>query len=464
MPRFDTLPLLPELLTGVERLGFEEMTEIQARSLPVALQGRDVIGRAQTGSGKTAAFALPLLQRLDLSLREPQALVLSPTRELADQLVASIRALAVGMEGVRVVCLSGGRPSRDQRDALEAGAHVLVGTPGRVLHQIQLERLDTRRVQTLVLDEADRMLDMGFEEEVMAIIKELPVERQTLLFSATWQSSTKQLSARIQRDPHTVKAATLLQDTVLQQRAILCDSEDRPQVLANLLAGREPGPTLVFCETRGQCDEVASFLRKQGVAALTLHGERDQNERDEVLACFRTGSARVLVATNVAARGIDVAGIGLVVCYELSPDPAVHVHRIGRTARAESEGEAVSLVANRKQELARLAAIDKYLKTEIPRSEWVPCRRAPLDGWSAEYRTLVVLGGRSDKLRAGDLVGALTRAVGLAGDDVGEIVLTDRRAWIAVRTAVAEKAVTGLNRERIKKKRFRVLLVDGQRR
>lgn len=464
MARFDTLSLHPDLLTGIARLGYEEMTEIQARSLPVALRGRDIIGRARTGSGKTAAFALPLLSNVNLEDREPQALVLSPTRELADQLVAAIRSFAVGMEGLRVVCLSGGRPSRDQRDALQAGAHVVVGTPGRILHQIQLGRFDASNVRTLVLDEADRMLDMGFEDEVLEIIHHVPKERQTMLFSATWQSTTQRLSAQIQNDPHTVKAATLLEDNVLTQRAVLCTRDNRPQALADLLAKRTPGPTLVFCETRGQCDDLAGFLQDEGVSALTLHGERDQNERDEVMACFRNGSALVLVATNVAARGLDVAGIELVVCYELSPDPAVHIHRIGRTARAESEGEAVSLVAKGTREQDRLDAIEAHMKVEIPRSNWEPVLQKSLAAWSAPYRTLVILGGRRDKLRPGDIVGALTRAVGLDGDDIGEIVLTDRRAWVAVKAGMAQKAVKGLNNERIKKKRFRVILVSGQRR
>lgn len=459
---FDTLPLRPELLVGIERLGYTEMTDIQAKALPPALGGADIVGHARTGSGKTAAFGLALLQSLDVSRRVPQAMVIAPTRELADQLVASIRALAVGLDGVRVLLVSGGNSSRDQRDALQAGAHVVVGTPGRLLHQLQLKRIQTKELQMVVLDEADRMLDMGFEEEVLGILGYLPSKRQTLLFSATWPDATKELSGQIQREPEMVGTATLLDAAVLKQTVVLCRSEERHLALQSVLAEREPVPTLIFCETRQQCKEAATFLSRLGVAALALHGELEQRDRDEVMVCFRNGSARVLVATNVAARGIDVEGIGLVICYELSRAPEIHVHRIGRTARAESSGEAVSLVVKGGQEVRRLKDIEKHLGSELERVPFDGSGTASLAAWSSDWRTLVVLGGRRDKLRPGDIVGALTRGVGLKGAEVGTIVLTDKRAWIAVSAAVAKKACEGLNRERIKKKRYRVHLVGDK--
>ncbi len=456
---FDTLALRPELLVGVERLGFTEMTEIQAKALPAALQGDDIVGHARTGSGKTAAFALALLNKLDVAKRVPQAIVVAPTRELADQLVASIRALAVGLDGVRVLLVSGGNSSRDQRDALQAGAHVVVGTPGRLLHQLELERIVPKALTTVVLDEADRMLDMGFEEQVLGILEFLPKHRQTLLFSATWPDATRELSEEIQREPTTVGTATLLDESVLKQSVVLCKREERHLALQSVLADRKPVPTLVFCETRQQCKDAAKFLRGLGVSALALHGELEQRDRDEVMVCFRNGTARVLVATNVAARGLDVDSIRLVVCYELSRAPEIHVHRVGRTARAAESGEAVSLVVSGGNEMRRLSEVEEHLGTKLARVPYDASGSAPLDGWHSEWRTIVVLGGRRDKLRPGDIVGALTRGVGLKGDDIGVITLTDKRAWIAVRANVAGKATDGLNRERIKKKRYRVHLV-----
>jgi len=456
---FNTLPLRPELLVGVDRLGFRAMTDIQAQALPVAVDGRDLVGHARTGSGKTAAFGLALLQRLDVASRHPQVLVLSPTRELAQQLTSTLRSLAVGLEGTRIITLTGGSPSRPQRDALEAGAHVIVGTPGRTLQHVELGRLDLTQLRMVVLDEADRMLDMGFEDQVNGILGYAPDDRQTLLFSATWPAVMAQLSARIQRNPVVVGAGALVDELVLRQSVVLCDRVDRDRALHDVLASREPVPALVFCETKRECQDVAEMLAAWGADALPLHGDLEQRDRDEVLVQLRNESARIIVGTNVAARGLDLDGLGLVVCYELSPDPEVHVHRVGRTARGSSSGEAVSLVCGPREQ-RRLEDVEARMDTRIPRSTWSPGGQAELSAWTAPNRTLVVLGGRKDKLRPGDILGALTRDVGLQGTDVGKIVLTDRRAWVAIRAQVAEQAVKGLQRSRIKKKKFRVHLVS----
>ncbi|MCO4745359.1 MAG: ATP-dependent RNA helicase DbpA [Proteobacteria bacterium] len=455
---FESLDLRPELRVGLKKLGYTAMTDIQAKAIPVALAGRDVVGHARTGSGKTAAFGLALLQKLDLRIREPQALVLCPTRELAQQLTSALRALAVGLDGARILTVTGGMPSRDQRDALAAGAHVIVATPGRVLQHLELERITLEKVEVLVLDEADRMLDMGFEEQVNDIIAFAPTDRQTLLFSATWPDEMAKLSTRVQQDPEIVGVQALVDDRLLRQSAVLCDYTVREQVLCDVLAKRTPTPTLVFCETRIQCNGVAGVLQQHGASVLVLSGELEQRERDEVLVQLRNQSARVVVATNVAARGLDLEGLGLVVCYEPTPEPGVHVHRVGRTARASAEGEAVSLVAGAR-ELRRFEAIEAHMNTTIPRTEWSPSGSRSLDGWSAPFRTLRVLGGRKDKLRPGDILGALTRDVGLEGSDVGKIEIAERKAWVAVRSAVARQAADGLGRTRIKKKRFRVHLL-----
>jgi ATP-independent RNA helicase DbpA len=400
-----------------------------------------------------------VLQGLDVSRRTPQALVLSPTRELAEQITVALRALAAGLPGVRVLRVTGGSPSRDQRAALQAGAHVVVGTPGRVLHQLDQGVLDPSAVTTLVLDEADRMLDMGFEEQVLDAIDRLPARQQTLLFSATWPPEVAGLSDHLQRDPATIGQADRIDRDRLRSSVVRCGWEERPDALREVLRQRTPGPTLVFCETRAQCDDVVADLQAAGASALALHGGLEQRDRDEVLIQFRNGSARVLVATNVAARGLDVEGIGLVVNYEISPDPAIHLHRVGRTARADRAGEAVTLVAGDGKELRRLEALDAFLGAPLPRTEAGPPDDAPLAGWSAPWTTLVILAGRRDKIRAGDVLGALTRGAGLDGADVGTIAVAERRTWVAVARDQARRAKDALDGARIKKRKVRVRVV-----
>ena len=507
---FESLGLLrPELLEAVHRLGFVAMTPIQAMGLPAAIDGRDIVGKAKTGSGKTVVFGLALLQQLDLALDHrggrPQAIVLSPTRELATQLVDAIRALAASMQGVRVLSITGGQPSRDQRARLESGAHVVVATPGRCLQLLELGNLDPSHVKSLVLDEADRLLDMGFEEEVNRILKFLPPpgSRQTLLFSATWADGVERLSERVQMRPQVVSDgdvtssqagegstsspdAAQVDRTLLRQSAVLFEGGEAARldalchVLSTAVVGKagEEAMCVVFCETRLQCKEVADFLSSRGASALALHGELEQAEREKVLVRFRNRSCRVLVATNVASRGLDVEGVSLVVCFELNDDPAVHVHRVGRTARANTSGVAVSLVhvggsggvgegrGWRSDELARLDSIDQAQGGDpISRRTWKPpsgssSRPIQIPQWAAEWQTVLVLGGRRDKLRPGDVLGALSGSeVGLEGHQVGKIDVTEQRTWVAVKKQVAGKAAQALNVVKVKKQRFKAHLV-----
>lgn len=549
---FASLGLRPALLQAVDRLGYKTLTDIQERALPCALSGRDVVGKSKTGSGKTCVFGLTLLQNLDLGLDNrggrPQALVLSPTRELASQLVDVTRGLASCMEGVRVLAVTGGSPSRDQRARLDAGAHVVVATPGRCLQLLELGLLDPRFIKCLVLDEADTLLDMGFEVEVNRIIDKLPPRdrRQTMLFSATWAERVAELSERVMLRPEvfsdrlqgdtlesglgsSTAAAEQVDRSLLQQSALLFEGgeEVRLEALCHVLAtaaapvavalseeGAEPS-CVVFCETRQQCNDVAAFLCSRGASALALHGDLEQSEREKVLVRFRNKSCRILVATNVASRGLDVADLSLVICLELNEDPDVHVHRVGRTARAERAGAAVSLVhapasraqrkdgrrasdavdgadlevspvagegesreregerergtgrtwipQNRYNEVSRLDSIDKALGGEpIPRKTWRPTGQiVELHlNWEAGWVTVLVSGGRRDKLRAGDILGALCGdVVRLQGSQVGKIEVTEERTWVAVRRDVAAKVVRGLNSTKIKNQRFRAHLI-----
>ncbi|MEY3287005.1 MAG: hypothetical protein RL500_1735, partial [Pseudomonadota bacterium] len=343
--RFDTLTLSAATLENLLRLGYLEMTAIQAASLPPALQGRDLIAQAKTGSGKTAAFALALLARLDLRRFEVQALVLCPTRELADQVTTEVRRLARSEDNVKVVTLSGGVPLRGQTSSLERGAHVVVGTPGRVLDHLERGHLQLSSLATLVLDEADRMLDMGFFDDIAKVVRQCPAARQTLLFSATYPQGIAQLAAQFLREPVTVKVQAQHTEQQIDQRWYEVSEDQRLPTVARLLEHFRPARTLAFCNTKARCRDLAGLLQAQGYSALALHGDLEQRDRDQVLVSFVNRSCSVLVATDVAARGLDVAGLEAVVNVDISPDAQAHVHRIGRTGRAGETGLALSLAS-----------------------------------------------------------------------------------------------------------------------
>ena len=360
---FDKLALSPATLANLERLGYLEMTAIQLASLPPALEGKDVIAQAKTGSGKTAAFALALLAKLDTRNFSVQGLVLCPTRELADQVTTEIRRLARAEDNVKVVTLSGGVPLRGQNASLENGAHVIVGTPGRVIDHLDRGNLNLDSLNTLVLDEADRMLDMGFVDDIAKVAKQCPPQRQTLLFSATYPEGIAKLAARFMRDPVTVKVAAQHSGEQIEQRWYEVDKEERLPSVARLLEHFRPESTLAFCNTKARCRALAELLQAQGYSALELHGDLEQRDRDQVLVRFVNGSCSVLVATDVAARGLDVTNLGAVINVDITPDPEVHVHRIGRTGRAGASGLAVTLVTGHDARL--MAELEKLLKKKI---------------------------------------------------------------------------------------------------
>jgi len=454
---FQSLGLRPVLLQSIEQIGYTEMTPIQARALPPMLAGQDVAGQAETGSGKTAAFGLALLQAIDPALRETQALVVCPTRELADQVAAEIRRLAQRMANVQVLSVSGGRPYRDQRTALQRGCQVVVGTPGRLCKHLRDGYAELGSLRVLTLDEADRMLDMGFVDEVMDIVQQCPPKRQTLLFSATFSPEIHQLRGDIQRDAVLIETSPQVSRGVLRQEVSLCDFEQRGQRVIELLAHHRPERALVFCETRDDTEWVTGLLERAGARARALHGQLDQRTRDDVLVQLSNHSISVLVATNVAARGLDVPALPLVIVAELSPDPEVHLHRIGRTGRAGADGLALSVVTPRED--GRLARVEEFLGHTIPVSEPPPALHGPLDLPPPPNRTLLLLSGRQDKLRKADVLGALVKAGGVPPDAIGTIDLRKRTCAVAVAKAFAHQALTAVRRGRVKKKRVRALLL-----
>ncbi|MBQ99285.1 MAG: ATP-dependent RNA helicase DbpA [Verrucomicrobiales bacterium] len=452
---FDTLELRPELLQALAQAGFTSMTPIQAESLPLMLAGHDVAGQAQTGSGKTAAFALALLNGLDPTLMTPQAMVLCPTRELADQVSQEVRRLAQRLDNVRVMSVCGGRPHRDQVKVLARGVHVVVGTPGRIKKHLSEGTLKLTGLKVLVLDEADRMLDMGFLDDVTTIIKRCPKARQTLFFSATFSDTIHQLSETVQRDAKAVRVEAHVQASVLKQAYFKCDQSQRKALVVSLLAHHQVSAALVFCETRTDCDDLARHLTSRGALALSLHGQMEQRDRDEVLLQFANGSASVLVATNVAARGLDIEALPLVIIAELSREPEVHLHRIGRTARAGETGLALSIVCGSK-EAHRLERIEALTGASIPEGKR-PEASHSLHHLAPANSTLLILAGRKDKLRKGDILGALIKDGGLPSDAIGRIDVLTTSCAVAIARAHVDTAMRFLRQGRIKKKSVRVV-------
>ncbi len=448
------------MLDNLGNLGFSQPTPVQQQALPVVLAGQDVIAMARTGSGKTAAFGIGLVERLDVRRFSVQGLVLCPTRELADQVARAIRELARSRHNVKVLTLCGGTPIGPQIGSLSHGAHIVVGTPGRVKDHLDKGTLTLDRLRTLVLDEADRMLDMGFEEAVNAIVDRCPERRQTLLFSATWPDHVRRLSERYQRDPVSVTveeraeaAAPAIRETFYE----VAEGQEQ-EALAGLLSTQRPPSCLVFCATRQQCDDVVLYLTRQGFTAAALHGDMDQKDRDQVLILFASQSCPILVATDVAARGLDIDDLPLVVNMEPARSPETHTHRIGRTGRAGNEGLAVTFFSpSRAHKIARLEQARGYEIEPLDGGALLSVKPTP---WRPARVTLCIAGGRKEKVRPGDILGALTGEAGLPGDVVGKIAIQDYQSFVAVDSAVAGKALRRLEEGRIKGRRFRVRAVS----
>ena len=451
---FSALHLKAAMLKNLASLGYAEMTPIQAHSLPLILSGKDVIAKAKTGSGKTAAFGIGLLSGMELSGSRVQALVLCPTRELADQVGKELRRLARCIDNLRVLTLCGGVPFGPQMGSLEHGAHVVVGTPGRLLDHLRRGSLDLSFLQTLVLDEADRMLDMGFQEEIAALIAALPKKRQTLLFSATYPPEIEALSAAIQHQPMVVSVDESHDEAAIAQVLYEVDKDERCEALARILGHYRPESTLVFCNTRKECQEVADDLARRGFSALAIHGDLEQRERDLVLLRFANKSSSVLVATDVAARGLDIKELSAVVNYELSRDPEIHIHRIGRTGRAGEQGLAFSLATA--QESRRVQAVEEALGNSIGRGDLASLVPAAGRPPAPPMVTLCIEGGRKNKMRPGDILGALTGQSGIAGSEVGKIDIFDLHAYVAIMRASAEQALSCLSGNKIKGRFFKV--------
>ncbi len=362
--RFDELDLYPQILRGIAEMGFEEATPIQARAIPVLMNGGDVIGQAQTGTGKTAAFGIPLLQKVDSQNKKTQAIILCPTRELAIQVAEEIRNLSKYMHGIKILPVYGGQDIGKQIRSLKGGAQIIVGTPGRVMDHLRRRTIRCDEVHAIVLDEADEMLNMGFREDIETVLGYLPEERQTVLFSATMPKPILEITKKYQKNAETIKVVKKeLTVPSIEQYYYDVKRKDKMEVLSRLLDVYNPKLSLVFCNTKRMVDEVTSALQGRGYFAEGLHGDMKQAQRDRVMNSFRNGKTEILVATDVAARGIDVDNVEAVFNYDLPQDDEYYVHRIGRTGRAGKCGQAFTFVKGK--EVYKLKDIQRYCKTKI---------------------------------------------------------------------------------------------------
>lgn len=455
---FSSLPLHPALIENLSTLGYHFMTPIQEQSLPAILAGKDVIAQGQTGSGKTAAFGLGLLQKLNVKRFRIQSLVLCPTRELADQVAKEIRRLARAIHNIKVLTLCGGTPLGPQIGSLEHGAHIIVGTPGRIEDHLGKGTLKLNEVNLLVLDEADRMLEMGFQSALDNIFAHINTPGQTLMFSATFPEPIKAIARRIMHQPVTVQVESSHDNTTIEQHVFKADdNKHRMTVLRLLLQKYQPASAVVFCNTKIETQEVADELSHYGFNAMALHGDLDQRERDQTLVHFTNKSINVLVATDVAARGLDIEQLDAVINYQIAREIEVHVHRIGRTGRAGHKGIALTIITPK--ETFKLEKLEAYLQHSINPEPLPPSNLLDKPVYQSTMVTLEIDGGKKQKLRAGDILGALTADKDINGKQVGKIQLFPNKAYVAVNRELAHLALNKLTREKLKGRSFRARLL-----
>lgn len=435
------------------------MTAIQEKSLPLILSGKDVIAQGKTGSGKTAAFGLGLLEKLEVKHFCVQSLVLCPTRELADQVAKEIRRLARTIHNIKVLTLCGGMPFGPQIGSLEHGAHIIVGTPGRIEEHLRKQTLKLDQLTTLVLDEADRMLEMGFQSAVDAIVEQAPKQRQTLLFSATFPEQIKSISNRIMNKPEMVQVTSTHDELSIEQHFYqVDDNEERLTALRLLLLHYQSESSVVFCNTKKETQEIADTLSDYGFSVLALHGDLEQRDRDQTLLRFANKSISVLVATDVASRGLDIDAIDLVINYHIARDTEVYIHRIGRTGRAGNKGIACSLFSDK--ESYKIALLGDYLDKMIKGEAWPSHKLLDKSPTDSRMTTLLIDGGKKQKVRPGDILGALTGKDGIEGKQVGKIHVFDNRAYVAVDKAISRIALKKLSNGKLKGRSFRVRLMQ----
>ncbi len=447
MASFNTITNIPQALSEtLKNLHFLTMTEIQEKAINPILDGEDVLAQSKTGSGKTIAFGLPCIMNTNTNNYKPQTIIITPTRELADQIAVELRRIAAYKSNLKILTLYGGVPLRAQADSLAKGAHILIGTPGRIQDHLAKETLVLDSIKTLVLDEADRMLDMGFYDEIVKIGSNMPRSKQTLLFSATFPEKIEKLAKALLKQPMTIKVDTVQEATKIDE--IVYETEDKLRTLSNIIQSYKPESLLIFCNMKVQVISLTDTLAGRGHSVVDIHGDLDQRDRNESVIAFANGSKRIMVATDVASRGLDIKDIELVINYDLPFDEEVYTHRIGRTGRADATGIAISFFSSKDSEKC------SYVLQKAKKGDLKELRVDAKFKMVSDYDTLCLNGGKKTKLRAGDIIGTFCKEIGIEHSMIGKINITDTKSYIALHHTVVDEVFKALKKVKIKKKKY----------
>ncbi len=453
MALFNTIKNIPTaLLEIIDTFHFTQMSEIQNKAINPTLEGQDILAQSKTGSGKTLAFGIPAVMRTDMNENKPQTIIITPTRELADQVAVELRKIAAYKANLKILTLYGGVPLRAQADSLAKGAHILIGTPGRIQDHLAKETLVLDSIKTLVLDEADRMLDMGFYDEIVKIGSNMPRSKQTLLFSATFPEKIEKLAKALLKQPLTIKVDTIQEADKINE--IVYETSDKFKTLTALIQSYKPESLLIFCNTKAEVISLTDRLAGRGHSVIDIHGDLDQRDRNESVIAFSNGSKRIMVATDVASRGLDIKDIELVINYDLPFDKEVYTHRIGRTGRANATGTALSLYAPNDSEKC------SYLTSKAQAGQMNELRVDASFKMISKYDTLCINGGKKTKLRAGDILGTLCKEIGVDPKMVGKINITETKSYVALHHTVIDKIFKALKKTTIKKKKYVTWILD----
>jgi len=454
--KFNTLQIPKDMIDTLEQLGYHTMTEVQEKTLPYTLNNQDIIAKAKTGSGKTAAFCIALLNKLNVQKFRIQSMILAPTRELADQISKELKSIARFKHNIKITTLCGGVAYKPQVHSLSHQAHIIVGTPGRILKHLEEKSFTTENINTLVLDEADRMLDMGFFDDIIKVINYLPKQRQTMLFSATYPLSIENLAKDILNNPIKIEVESLHNQSIIAQKFYEIEDEQKCNAILRLFDTVQPKSVLIFCNTKIACDNLADDLEDKELQPLVLHSDLDQRDRNETLIMFANKSYPILIATDVASRGLDIDDIDLVINYDLPHSSEIYTHRIGRTARAGNKGLAISLVNQLDLEIFDDIQEDTQINFPLEILDY----NSKIDSYNfkSQWTTLFINGGKKQKLRAGDILGALTAGLSFHKEDIGKINILDFCSFVALKSNFAKKAQDGLTNSRIKGKYFKIYI------